>query len=688
MDPTPKRRGRPRKSNVLPNTETIKPNVEKTKKTKPNDEPSVPKIENLLAMNAMVVQQRKAAKVKKKYKEASSEEEYVDEQVDEESDQYEEEEEEDENVARPNRRSSAAKRKSLAIQSKDQTESWGNYRNTIDNGPVPQHPLTLNETTFDVALKLQRRNQDRQLAIDYLDNENEIELIKDSKMTEQVLTDTYHIQLSQNIDGGCESLQPFESIAHKNNVFTLNTGIGPIQSLDWLSMPTAKCPLTHQYLAVGCSRSSLISKHIYDEIYSYKNYIQIWMFDLSNVKTNLTPKNHQLICLIAINDSGAIWGLKWSPSCSSPSAYLAAGTSSGSIYLYKIFSEQYLSSTESTNKILSFYQAKKTIRLSLNEPNNLTQCLAIDWSQHDPHRLAACYSNGFIALFHVNTEAKHLIEIKPNQEKIIFPIRCFRTSYTPIRDIKFLSDSSNLVLTIANIAKRFTVWDFDDHHQHLIDIENSGTESAIRTLTGDLLCVKEFTPSYARTSAYLTYEPETNNLPKHIYFQSTPDHVLSVDYSPWLDSVLLSDSNGQVYFFRVTNFVRWTRKNECSLKYRLKLFNLNAIIKPDKQEEVAKLNQEVGEPIFEQSSYTDLVDKYYLDANLCCDQKFVSKQDDFSKAGNHSLNALHKIRFNPNLGSYCWYAFGGESGLIFVLPLKQSSSNYAMSIYEKENKST
>ncbi|CAF3420219.1 unnamed protein product [Rotaria socialis] len=220
MDPTPKRRGRPRKSNVLPNTETIKPNVEKTKKTKPNDEPSVPKIENLLAMNAMVVQQRKAAKVKKKYKEASSEEEYVDEQVDEESDQYEEEEEEDENVARPNRRSSAAKRKSLAIQSKDQTESWGNYRNTIDNGPVPriysyiiinyslffiqcfvyiEHPLTLNETTFDVALKLQRRNQDRQLAIDYLDNENEIELIKDSKMTEQVLTDTYHIQLSQNV---------------------------------------------------------------------------------------------------------------------------------------------------------------------------------------------------------------------------------------------------------------------------------------------------------------------------------------------------------------------------------------------------------------------------------------------------------------------------------------------------------
>jgi len=39
-----------------------------------------------------------------------------------------------------------------------------------------------------------------------------------------------------------------------------------------------------------------------------------------------------------------------------------------------------------------------------------------------------------------------------------------------------------------------SVWDLDDSHQHLIDIENSGTESVIRSLTGDLLCVKEFTP--------------------------------------------------------------------------------------------------------------------------------------------------------------------------------------------------
>lgn len=51
--------------------------------------------------------------------------------------------------------------------------------------------------------------------------------------------------------------------------------------------------------------------------------------------------------------------------------------------------------------------------------------------------------------------------------------------------------------------------------------------------------------SYARTSAYLAYDPENNNLPKHIYFQSTPDHVLSVDYSPWLDAALLCDSNGK-----------------------------------------------------------------------------------------------------------------------------------------------
>jgi hypothetical protein len=63
--------------------------------------------------------------------------------------------------------------------------------------------------------------------------------------------------------------------------------------------------------------------------------------------------------------------------------------------------------------------------------------------------------------------------------------------------------------------------------------------------------------SYARTSAYLAYDPENNNLPKHIYFQSTPDHVLSVDYSPWLDAALLCDSNGRkrqyYYLFKIND---------------------------------------------------------------------------------------------------------------------------------------
>jgi WD40 repeat protein len=189
-------------------------------------------------------------------------------------------------------------------------------------------------------------------------------------------------------------------------------------------MPTSQCPVTHQYLAVGCSRSSLISKHFYDEIYSYKNYIQIWMFDLSNIKTNLSPQNHQLICLIPINDSGAIWSLKWSPSSSSPSAYLAAGTSSGSVYLYKLFSQRLIT----PNKNLSFYKSSKLIRFLLNEPNNQTQCLAIDWSIHDPNRITACYSNGFIALFHVNTKAKHLIELVNRKCKDISRLiyLCFR----------------------------------------------------------------------------------------------------------------------------------------------------------------------------------------------------------------------------------------------------------------------
>ncbi len=62
-----------------------------------------------------------------------------------------------------------------------------------------EHPLTLNEIAFDVALKFQHNNQNQHLSIDYLDNENKIEFLNDTKMKEQVLLDTYRIQLSSNV---------------------------------------------------------------------------------------------------------------------------------------------------------------------------------------------------------------------------------------------------------------------------------------------------------------------------------------------------------------------------------------------------------------------------------------------------------------------------------------------------------
>ncbi len=140
-------------------------------------------------------------------KESSSGEEYQDDDDDDDASI--------EDIEPKTRRSSAAKRKSIAILSKDKTESWGNYRNTIDNGPVPrkysniiikfiiiiliEHALTLNEIAFDVALKLRHQNQNQHLSIEYLDNDNKIEFVNDAKMKEQVLLDTYRIQLSQNV---------------------------------------------------------------------------------------------------------------------------------------------------------------------------------------------------------------------------------------------------------------------------------------------------------------------------------------------------------------------------------------------------------------------------------------------------------------------------------------------------------
>ncbi len=76
------------------------------------------------------------------------------------------------------------------------------------------------------------------------------------------------------------------------------------------------------------------------------------------------------------------------------------------------------------------------------------------------------------------------------------------------------------------------------------------------------------------------------------------------------------------------------------------------MIKSDKQEEISNCKNwlwfeekdknfffEADEPVLEQSSYSDLVDKYYLDTNLCCDV-ITFKKKQFSIVFFFSKNSL------------------------------------------------
>lgn len=73
------------------------------------------------------------------------------------------------------------------------------------------HALTLNEIAFDVALKLQHRNQERPLAIDYLEQDNPCEFVLDAEMTKQVLLDMHSVQLSSSVS---KCYQPLSCSVH------------------------------------------------------------------------------------------------------------------------------------------------------------------------------------------------------------------------------------------------------------------------------------------------------------------------------------------------------------------------------------------------------------------------------------------------------------------------------------------
>ncbi|CAF1310563.1 unnamed protein product, partial [Didymodactylos carnosus] len=192
------------------------------------------------------------------------------------------------------------KRQSI-ISSGTESEQWKNYRNDLDNGNIPLHPLTLNENAFNIALKLRHQQQSTKIEcrIDYLNNENEIKIenVTDDTFIHDYLSQNNAVLLSKDIENSCIkstiSLSSLKSIIH-NNFFTLNTG-NPVYAIDWLTMPTTNSLSNKQYLAVGGTRSSLVNKHYYNENYTYKNCIQLWEFDLSDIKTCTYPKHYRLV---------------------------------------------------------------------------------------------------------------------------------------------------------------------------------------------------------------------------------------------------------------------------------------------------------------------------------------------------------------------------------------------------------
>ena len=80
------------------------------------------------------------------------------------------------------------------------------------------HALTLNEIAFDVALKLQQRNQERPLAIDYLEQDNPCEFVLDAAITKEVFLDMHSVQLSSSVSAMLPTSSWFRSRVLRENL--------------------------------------------------------------------------------------------------------------------------------------------------------------------------------------------------------------------------------------------------------------------------------------------------------------------------------------------------------------------------------------------------------------------------------------------------------------------------------------
>nr|XP_014967451.2 general transcription factor 3C polypeptide 2 isoform X2 [Macaca mulatta] len=417
---------------------------------------------------------------------------------------------------------------------------------------------------------------------------------------------------------------------------------GPLWALDWCPVPEgAGAP---QYVALFSS-PDMNETHPLSQLHSGPGLLQLW--GLGTLQQESCPGNRAHFVYGIACDNGCIWDLKFCPS----GAWELPGTPRKAPLLPRL---GLLALACSDGKVLLF-------------------------SLPHPEALLAQQPPGMVVFWNLPTNSPlQRIRLSDGSLKL-YPFQCFLAHDQAVRTLQWCKANSHFLVS-AGSDRKIKFWDLRRPYEPINSIK--------RFLSTELAWLLPYNGvTVAQDNCYASYGLcgihyiDAGYLGFKAYFTAPrKGTVWSLSGSDWLGTIAAGDISGELIAAILPDMALNPINVKRPVERRFPIYKADLIPYQDSPEGPDHSSASSGVPNPPKArTYTETVNHHYLlfqDTDLGSFHDLLRREPmlRMQEGEGHSqlcldrlqLEAIHKVRFSPNLDSYGWLVSGGQSGLVRI----------------------
>uniref|UniRef100_A0A8C7BHP7 General transcription factor 3C polypeptide 2 n=3 Tax=Neovison vison TaxID=452646 RepID=A0A8C7BHP7_NEOVI len=469
---------------------------------------------------------------------------------------------------------------------------------------------------------------------------------------------------------------------------------GPLWALDWCPVPEGAA--ASQYVALFSS-PDMNETHPLSQLHSGPGLLQVW--GLGTLQPESCPGNRAHFVYGIACDHGCIWDLKFCPSGAwelpgTPRkapllprlGLLALACSDGKVLLFSLPHPEALLAQQPPDAMKpAIYKVQCVATLQVgsmqaSDPSECGQCLSLAWMPTRPHHhLAAGYYNGMVVFWNLPTNSPlQRIRLSDGSLKL-YPFQCFLAHDQAVRTLQWCKANSHFLVS-AGSDRKIKFWDLRRPYEPINSIK--------RFLSTELAWLLPYNGvTVAQDNCYASYGLcgihyiDAGYLGFKAYFTAPrKGTVWSLSGSDWLGTIAAGDISGELIAAILPDMALNPINVKRPVERRFPIYKADLMPYQDSREgrDHSSASAEAPNPP-KARTYAETVNHHYLlfqDTDLGSFHDLLHREPmlRMQEGEGHSqlcldrlqLEAIHKVRFSPNLDSYGWLVSGGQSGLVRI----------------------